>query len=98
MAEAACKLGIEDVVVVAPIRKDAAGSQIIRSFQSSKLRIGGFVREGPGPTPTCTLALDAKGELVSGVACMDAVQDTIAVQHVSRAIVRPSLPSFVGKR
>jgi sugar/nucleoside kinase (ribokinase family) len=83
MGEAAYKLGIEDVVVVAPVRRDGAGFQIMQLFHSSNMRTDGLIRDGPGPTPTASLSLDFKGELISGVVSMDTVRTSLTDNHVS---------------
>lgn len=70
MATAAYAVGVNDVLLVAPISSDLFGSVVRSGLETRGLRSDGLVTKGDETTATCGLLLDENSSLIGGVADM----------------------------
>lgn len=73
VAAATCSLGIQDVLLVAPVGEDYFGEMCKVGLGKRGMRSDGLIETigDGGRTASCGILLDEKGDLVGGVADMD---------------------------
>lgn len=89
IAEAAFRLGIEDVALVGPVGDDGWAGMVKGGMEEVGMRTDGLVEEEGAKTAVCSMVHDAEGELLHGVADMDIV-DRFSGQSVSSRPFRSS--------
>ena len=96
MSGAARSLGIDDVLLVAPVGRDLLGSVAREGLAARGMRTDGL-QEVEGRTATCGILLDKTGDLFGGVADMEIATMTsgdLVVDRLKQA--RPAVVCLDG--
>ncbi|KAM0754973.1 Indigoidine synthase A-like protein [Meredithblackwellia eburnea MCA 4105] len=97
VAGAARSIGIDDVVLVAPVGNDLFGTVAKEGLAKRSMRTDGLVSRRSEATGSCGYLLDAKGELIGGVADMGITEEMTGAQVVDRLhVLEPRVVCFDG--